>query len=91
MNDSRRQPRSCDPSVYEVRVQGRIDSQWSKWFDDMTVCTAEIDEALVYTTISGAVADQAALLGLLQKLYSLGLPICELRQVGSNVLLEGGK
>ena len=85
MNDSRRQLRHSAPSVYEVRVQGRIDSQWTKWFDDMTLCTDEIDETLVFTTISGAVVDQAALLGLLQKLYSLGLPICELRQVAPNV------
>lgn len=81
MNDSRRQLRSDATRYYEVRVQGRIGSQWSKWFDDMTVHTNEIDETSMFTTISGAVVDQAALLGLLQKLYSLGLPICELRQV----------
>ena len=30
---------------------------------------------LAITTLTGAVADQAALLGLLQQLYTLGLPL----------------
>jgi len=44
------------------------------WFDDMSV-SAQGEAPGATTTLTGAVADQAALLGLLQKLYTLGLPL----------------
>ena len=38
------------------------------------------DDAPAITTLTGAVADQAALLGLLQQLYTLGLPLLLVRR-----------
>ena len=52
----------------EIRVKGRIDEHWSDWFDDLTITHAD-DE----TVLTGTVADQAALYGLLAKLQDLGL------------------
>jgi hypothetical protein len=60
--------------TYEVQVRGRIGERWAHWFDDMKVTTQE-EAGSATTTLSGTVADQAALLGLLQKLYTLGLPL----------------
>lgn len=62
--------------VYRIRVKGRLDQSWSSWFDDMSL-TFEQGE----TTISGAVADQAALHGLLAKVRDLGLTLIDVRQV----------
>jgi hypothetical protein len=60
--------------TYEIEVQGRIGERWTHWFDDMAVVVqGETQDAT--TTLTGTVADQAALLGLLQKLYTLGLPL----------------
>jgi hypothetical protein len=60
--------------TYEIQVQGQIGQRWVTWFDDMTVSVkGETDSAI--TTLAGVVTDQAALLGLLQKLYTLGLPL----------------
>ena len=56
---------------YEIRVQGHLDRRWSAWFDDMTLL-ADDDGS---TLISGQVADQAALHGLIQKVRDLGLPL----------------
>jgi hypothetical protein len=63
---------------YEIQVQGRIGARWAHWFEDMRVSTRgdeRSDEQNATTTLTGTVADQAALLGLLQKLYTLGLPL----------------
>ena len=60
--------------TYEIRVQGRIGERWADWFDDMRV-SAQGEALSAITTLTGKVADQAALLGLLQKLYTLGLPL----------------
>ena len=62
-------------AVYEIQVQGRLDASWSDWFDDVTITVETGDDAPAITTLTGTVADQAALYGLLQKLYTLGLPL----------------
>lgn len=60
--------------TYEIQVQGRIGERWAHWFDDMSVAVGGEAHRPI-TTLTGPVADQAALLGLLQKLYTLGLPL----------------
>jgi hypothetical protein len=60
-----------DTSIYEIRVKGVLDSRWSEWFDGMTLS----NEASGETSLSGPVADQAALHGLLAKVRDLGLPL----------------
>jgi hypothetical protein len=66
------------PSV-EIRVRGRIDEHWSDWFDDLTITYTESD-----TLLTGNVADQSALYGLLAKLRDLGLALVSVRHVEDN-------
>lgn len=56
---------------YEIRLAGHLDARWSPWFDDLTV-VRDVDGT---TLISGLIADQAALHGLLQRVRDLGLPL----------------
>lgn len=56
-------------ACYAIRVKGHLDPRWSEWFDGMTVTLLEGGE----TILSGPVADQAALHGLLIKVRDLGL------------------
>jgi hypothetical protein len=66
-----------DPTAverYEIRVVGRLSPRWATWFDGLTLT----DEADGTTRISGPVADQAALHGLLHKLRDLGLTLLSL-------------
>ncbi|HNS51571.1 MAG TPA: hypothetical protein PKO09_10365 [Anaerolineae bacterium] len=65
--------------TYEIQVQGRIGERWAHWFDDMSLDARDEAEGSV-TTLRGSVADQAALLGLLQWLYTLGLPLLLVRR-----------
>lgn len=62
--------------IYQIRVKGRLDANWSSWFDGMTV-TFEKGE----TMIAGVVADQAALHGLLAKVRDLGLTLIDVHRV----------
>ena len=57
--------------AYEIRLQGHLDRRWATWFDGLNL-TVEPDGT---TLISGHVADQAALHGLLDKVRDLGLPL----------------
>lgn len=56
---------------YEIRLTGRLDAHWAAWFDGLTV-SQESDGT---TVISGRIADQAALHGVLQRVRDLGLPL----------------
>jgi hypothetical protein len=55
----------------EICIRGRIDEHWSEWFEGLTITHTDQDE----TVITGSVADQAALYGLLAKVRDLGLPL----------------
>lgn len=59
------------PGWCEIRLQGQLEPRWSSWFDGLTL-TRPGDGT---TVLSGPVADQAALHGLLQKVRDLGLPL----------------
>jgi hypothetical protein len=60
-----------DAERYQIRVRGHLGSHWAAWFDGMTL-TVDDDGT---TVISGTVADQSALHGLLRKLNDLGLAL----------------
>ena len=64
-----------DPVRYCIKVRGAIDRRWTEWFDDAAI-TIERDRAGTTTTIlTGLVADQAALRGLLSRLWDLNLTV----------------
>ena len=60
-----------DPPRYEIRLTGHLHPRWSAWFDGLCL----IREADGSTVLRGAVVDQAALHGVLQKVRDLGLPL----------------
>jgi hypothetical protein len=57
--------------IYQIRVEGYLDPQWSDWFEGLSI-TLENNGA---TLLTGPVVDQAALYGLLRKVRDLGMPL----------------
>jgi len=66
---------------YEIHIKGHLSLNWSDWFDGLTVTNLDGGEAL----ISGHIADQAALHGVLARLYSLNLTLLGVRRVAPEV------
>ena len=62
------------PATYQIKVPGYLDESWSDWAGRMTISVEGRGDGPPVTTITGTV-DQAALQGLLRRLYSLGLPL----------------
>jgi hypothetical protein len=71
------------PATYQIKVPGHLDESWSDWDGRMTVTVESEGDGRPVTTLTGTV-DQAALQGLLRRLYSLGLPLISVN------LVEGG-
>jgi hypothetical protein len=62
-------------ATYQIKVPGHLDESWSDWAGGMTITLESGDDGPPTTALTGVVADQAALQGLLRRLYSLGLPL----------------
>ncbi|MFC2037633.1 hypothetical protein ACFLYD_06680 [Chloroflexota bacterium] len=73
----------------QIRVEGWIGERWTGWFDGMAIVyEGEEDDAPV-TLLTGPVVDQAALRGLLTKIWDLNLSLISMTQskvkgVGAN-------
>ena len=75
MSQRNRQKLTLDrPATYQIKVPGELDKSWSDWIEDMTVTVESDDEGLPVSTLTTTL-DQATLMGLLRRLYSLGLPL----------------
>ncbi len=70
-------PDGSEAGRYEIRLTGHLDARWTAWFDGLTV-SRQGDGT---TVISGPVADQAALHGLLHGVRDLGLPLVSVERV----------
>jgi hypothetical protein len=62
------------PATYQIKVPGELDERWSDWTGGMTITVESEGDNSPVTTLTGTL-DQAALQGLLRRLYSLGLPL----------------
>ena len=62
-------------ATYEIQVLGYLDTTWSDWFAGMSIEVRQDTDWGPVTTLVGRVADQAALYGLLQGLYTLRMPL----------------
>jgi hypothetical protein len=65
---------------YEIRFKGHLDDRWADWFEGLTITLEENGDTL----LSGPVADQAALHGLLKKVRDLGLPLVSVVPIQPN-------
>ena len=60
---------------YRIKLKGRLNHRWSDWFEQMAIST-EGDK----TILTGPVADQAALHGLLIRIRDLNLTLLSVEQ-----------
>ena len=62
---------------YQIRLKGQLDSQWTDWFEGLTITLEDNGDTL----LTGPVIDQAALHGLLKKVRDLGVPLISISTV----------
>ena len=63
--------------TYQIKLQGHLGPQWAAWFADFTVTVEEHG----VTVLTGPIADQAALYGLLRKVHNLGMPLLSVTRI----------
>lgn len=66
---------------YQITVEGKIDPSWSEWLGNMQLVSRKEADGMYFTTLFGTLTDQAALRGLLNRLWDLNLVLCSVQQV----------
>jgi hypothetical protein len=64
------------PTDYRIRLKEHLDSKWSEWFEQMAISTEGGE-----TILTGPVADQAALHGLLIRIRDLNLTLLSVERL----------
>ena len=68
------------PLRYEIRVEGHLNASHAEWLGNLSLrCDFHHDRAV--TILSGLLADQSALHGVLNKLQAMGVVLLEVRQL----------
>ena len=80
MEKARRKLSLDRPATYQIQVPGYLDESWSDWIGGLTITVESEGDDPPVTTLTGTL-DQAALHGLLRRLYSLGLPLISVNWV----------
>ena len=63
--------------IYQIRVKGHLEVEWTDWFDGMSITHLENSETL----LAGPLADQSALFGVINKINSLNLTLLSMQIV----------
>ena len=74
------------PANYSISVQGAIRGDWTDYFHMFEVSTLSPNDHRPVTTLTGQVADQTTLVGLINALYALGLPLLSVECLSTDVL-----
>ena len=75
MEKYRQGVRLLDPAVYRIKIQGILDKNWSDYCGGMTIEHEGDPKHYAMTILMGRLADQSALIGVLNSLHDIGYPI----------------
>jgi len=64
-----------EPAVFRIRIQGELDESWFEYFGAKTVTVETSKAGNVETIIISEPMDQGALVGLVNRLNTLGIPL----------------
>jgi hypothetical protein len=66
--------------IYEIKIQGHLDTKWSEWFYGMTI-THESDGT---TTLYGPLPDQTVLHSVLDRIRDMNLQLISVKRIASD-------
>jgi len=70
-------PANNHPGFFEIHVKGHLDESWSDWLEGLELRLMDNGEMI----LSGYIQDQAALMGIINKLYRLNLSLLSVIKV----------
>jgi hypothetical protein len=68
-------------TTYQIEIQEQLDESWTEWFGDFELTYKTDDQGKTVTILTGIVIDQAALNGILTKLWNLNLTVLSVKRI----------
>lgn len=82
-----RHPPKAKTTHYQIVIQGVINDRWSEWFNGLEITSHRAANGNLVTILRGPVADQAALRGILVRLWDLNAILIAVQSI--NLAEEG--
>ena len=77
-------PTMSGPAIYRIRVRGKLDANLADRLEGMHIENLAQSNGKVESVLEGSLLDQAALSGILNKLYDLHLPVMSVDCLGGS-------
>ena len=77
-------PTMSGPAIYRIRVRGKLDANLADRLEGMHIENLAQNSGKVESVLEGRLLDQAALSGILNKLYDLHLPVMSVDCLGGS-------
>ena len=68
-------------NTYQIVIHEQLDESWAEWLNDFELAYGTDDQGKPITILTGSVPDQAALNGLLTKIWDLNLTVLSVQQI----------
>lgn len=85
MRQRRQRINMFDPAVFCIRIQGTLSENWSEYFGAQSMSVEVDDAGLSSTTLISEPVDQAALVGMINRLNGLGLPVVSVECLSASI------
>ncbi|MBE0686364.1 MAG: hypothetical protein IH585_10215 [Anaerolineaceae bacterium] len=85
MKQSLRSLRLGQPAIYQIKLLGELGQEWASSFDQFQIEVTKYDQGPSIASLSGKVADQSALHGILNQIRDLGLVILLVKCISDQV------
>ena len=72
-----------EPAIYRICIQGTLDKNWSNYCGGMAIEHERDPHHHAVTIMTGRLADQSALVGILNSLHDIGCPILSVEYMGA--------
>jgi hypothetical protein len=82
-NPAPKEPGMASPAVYQITAKGILDAHWAEWFNGSIVQIEHSKEGHPHTIMTCCVKDQSQLLGILNRLNNLNLPLIQMAYISS--------
>ena len=72
-----------DQAHYEIQVKGHLSEMWASRFDELVMTTGFGKDGIPIITLSGPIADQSALHGILTRIRDMGIRLLSVNRLDS--------
>ena len=84
-SDKKKYLRIDSPATYCIRISGRLGADWSERLGGLRITSCQRRDKTIVSTLYGPLRDQGELLGILNSLYELHLPILSVEYFNNGV------